>query len=280
MYHMSPLGFRATTFWLTIFTASLSAQSVSPSPEPPIPPAAAGRLIAVHPDSIEIKLNQKVTTIQLTPQTEIWRRGADLTSPAQLMLGENIVARYAKTAADGSPIATIVTASQEGDVVWVEPNHIVEKRVCGGRLIAVAGTSISVQSDDKKVCVLQITPETEIWHGQTFHDTTALRLGDTIDARASVIYPQEDLVADEVWDNITITEGVIVAVHHDRIVVNQYPGADRQSAYPRGHVTVMLDNQTEFVDCSRKDLKAGWEVRAIGVIISPKKFLASTVAHE
>ena len=66
--------------------------------------------------------------------------------------------------------------------------------------------------------------------------------------------------------NIDATEGVIVAIRPDRIIVNQYPGADRHSAYPRGRATTSSSmGNTNFVDGVRGDLKVGREIWATGL---------------
>jgi hypothetical protein len=172
----------------------------------------------------------------------------------------------------------MVAAVETGDSVRLEPHHIVEYRVCGGYLAAVTKDTLSVTSDDG-VCVMRVNAGTEIWRGEIFHDTNALKLGDVVDARVTVAYPSGELTAEEVWANITITEGTIVSVRPDRIVVNQYRGADKHSAYARGHVTVLFDARTNF-DFDGGKLKTGGTVRAVGLDLGHDMFRATMIVLE
>ena len=79
-----------------------------------------------------------------------------------------------------------------------------------------------------------------------------------------VHYPDEHLTGEEIWANLTATEGVIRKVLPDRIIVNQYHRPDKHSAYPRGRATVMLYAHTHYVDGARADRKAGRSIRAGG----------------
>jgi hypothetical protein len=237
-------------------------------------------LIGVQPDAITVKLNRTVRVIHLAPDTEIWRRGVDLESAAKLVLGEQIFPACQQTAADGLPVATLIAAAQADDAIYLEPRNVHEIRVCGGALVAVTPDTVTARTDDGKACVMQVTPETVIWRGEIFHGTTSLHLGDDIVSRCVVHYPDEKLTAEEIWANITTTEGVILKVLPDRIIVNQYPGADKHSAYPRGHATILLDARTRFRDSTREDLKAGRSIRAEGLEIGKHgsaKFLASGI---
>jgi hypothetical protein len=87
------------------------------------------------------------------------------------------------------------------------------------------------------------------------------------------------LVAEEVFANITITEGTIVSIRSDRIVVDQYPGADKHSAYSRGHITVLFDRRTEF-NLDGHEFKKGSDVRAIGLDLGHNTFRATTIFVE
>ena len=246
-----------------------------------VPECVGGKLISTQPDAITVKLNQTVRVIHITPDTELLPRGVDLDSPAKLVLGEQVYPVCKQIAADGRPIAILVAAAElEGDAMYLEPHHVHEVRSCGGGLVKVTPETVTTRTDDGKIYSMHVTPETVVWRGEVYHDTAPLRLGDDITARCVVHYPDEQLTAEEIWANVTATEGVILKVLPDRIIVNQYPGADKHSAYPRGHATVILDAHTHFDNCTRKDLKIGVSIRAQGLEIGKhgsSRFVASVI---
>ena len=128
---------------------------------------------------------------------------------------------------------------------------------------------LSVRNEDG-ICVIHLNPGAEIWRRETYHDTSALKPGDDVIARVTVAYPSGDLFADEVDANITITEGKIVSVRPDRIVVR-----DWHLPYLHGHVTVLLDRRTVF-DLDGRELKKGAMVRAIGLDLGHNTFRATS----
>jgi hypothetical protein len=219
-------------------------------------------------------MNQTTRTIRVTPDTEIWRRGMDLDSATKLVPGDEIYPWCETTAADGTGIAMLVVAAQTDDAVELVPHHVREIRVCGGELVSATRTNVTVRSDHHKTCVMNVTPETTIWRGETYHDTTPLRRGDDIVARCFVHYPEESLIADDIEANITAAEGKIAKVLPDRIVIDQGEPKVR-SAYPRGRVTVLIDSRTQFFDCTRADLQLGRHVRAQGLELGRKTFRAA-----
>jgi hypothetical protein len=256
------------TLLFYIFLSSLFAQ-----PEVPGDQCLGGALIAIQQDSITTKFNEKIITMHLAPGVEIWRRGVDLPNTQRLVLGDEI---YVQCTRPG--VASIVAAVEKGDSVELVPHHIVESRYCGGYLVAVTKDTLSV-NNDYGICVIHLKAGAEIWRGEVFHDTSALKLGDVIDASATVVYPSQELIADEVLANLTITEGTVVSVRPDRIVVDQYPGADKHSAYARGHVTVLYDRRTEF-DVDLGQLKKGANVRAVGLDLGHNTFRATPIVVE
>ena len=164
--------------------------------------------------------------------------------------------------------------------MYLEPHHVREIRSCGGGLIAAAPDPVTTRSDCGKTFVIHANPSTIIWRGEIFHATSVLRRGDDITASGMVHYPDEHLTGEEIWANLKATEGVIRKVLPDRIIVDQYPGAEKHSAYPRGRATVMLDAHTRYVDGARADRKAGRSIRAVGLEIGKhgtSRFLASTI---
>jgi hypothetical protein len=237
-----------------------------------------GALVAIQQNSITLKFNEKVTTMPIAPDAEIWRRGADVESIHQLVLGDDIYLRCTRAVGNGAVMASVVAAVEKGSSVYLEPHHLKEYSVCGGHLVAIEKDTLSVKNDDG-ICVMRIDADTKIWRGEILHDTSGLKIGDVVDARITIGYPNGELTAEEVWVNITITEGTIVAVRSDRIVVNQYPGADKHSAYPRGHVTVLFDARTSF-DLDEGKLEKGVTVRAVGLDLGRDMFRAATIVVE
>jgi len=253
------------------FVTSLSAQ-----PEVPGDQCLGGTLMSIQKDSITMKFNPKIITMRVAPDAEIWRRGVDLESIHQLVPGDEIYLQCTR-AANGSVVASVVAAAEKDDGIDLVPHHIVEVRVCSGYLVAISKDKLSVRNDNG-VCVIHLKAGAEIWRGETFHDTSALKLGDVVDARVTVTYPSGELVAEEVFADITITEGTIVSIRSDRIIVNQYPGAGK-SAYPRGHVTVLFDRRTQF-DLDGHEFKKGSDVRAIGLDLGHNTFRATSIVIE
>jgi hypothetical protein len=245
---------------------SLAAQSEVPRDQ-----CLGGWLVAIQQDSIALKFNDKITTMRLAPDAEIWRRGVDLDSIHQLVVGDNIYLKCARAADSGAVVASVVAAVEKDDGVLLVPHHVAEIRVCVGRLVAIGQDTLSAKNDDG-ICVIHLKPDTKIWRGEVFHDTSALKLGDQVAARVTVSYPSGELTADEEVDaNIAKTEGTIVSVGSDRIVVKE----DRV----RGHVTVLFDARTAF-DLDEGNLKKGATVLAVGLDLGHDTFRASSIIVE
>jgi hypothetical protein len=253
---------------------SLAGQSEVPREQ-----CLGGWLVAIQQDSISLKFNEKITTMRLAPNAEIWRRGADLESIHQLVEGDDIYLRCTRAAGGGAVVASMVAAVEKGDTVRMAPHHVAEIRVCGGYLVAVAKDTLSVKGDDG-ICVMRVKADTEIWRGEILHDTTGLKLGDAVVARVTVEYASGELTAEEVIANIAVAEGTIVVVRSDRIVVNRYPGSgDEHSALPRARVTVLFDTRTAF-DLDGYQLKKGATVRAVGLDLGHDTLHASMIVIE
>jgi hypothetical protein len=247
-----------------IFAGCLAALSEVPPDQ-----CLGGWVVSVQPNSLTLKFNDKITTIHLAPGAEIWRRGRNLDNLQQFVVGDEIYTRCIR-AADGSVVASIVAAVEEGDAVALEPHHIAERTVCIGRLIAIAKDSLTLQNDEGR-CTALIPADTEIWRGETFHDTSALRLGDDVGIRCTVSYPGRILTAETVEANVDKAEGAVVEVLADRILVKE----DRVP----GRTTVLLDGRTKF-DPSREAVQPGVTVMAIGLHIRPHSLRATTLMVE
>jgi hypothetical protein len=247
---------------------SLAGQSPAPGAEVPGDQCLGGDLVAIQQDSIALKFNEKITVMRVAPDAEIWRRGADLENIRQLVVGDNVYLACTRSLEDGAVMASLVAAVQKGDGVDMVPQKVAELRPCGGILAAIAKDTISVKGDGG-MCVMRINANTEIWRGEVFHDTSGLKLGDEISARTTVEYPSGELIAEEVDANIAITEGTIVAVRSDRIVVREHSG----------RVTVLFDARTNF-DLDGGELKKGTTVRAVGLDLGHDTLRASTIVLE
>jgi hypothetical protein len=241
------------------FLGSLAAQSEVPRDQ-----CLGGSLVAIQQSSITLKFNEKIMTMRLAPDAEVWRRGVDLDSIHQLVVGDEIYLKCTRAV-----VASVVAAVEEGDVLNLVAHHIVEYRVCAGHLVAAKDT-LSVKNDGG-ICVVRVNADTKIWRGEIFHETSALKLGDDVCARAIVGYPSGELTAEEVDANVAKAEGTIVSVRPDRIVVEE----DRV----RRHVTVRFDPRTTF-DLDEGILKKGATVLAVGLDLGHNSFRASTVIVE
>lgn len=243
------------------------------------PRCLGGWLVSAQADSITLKFNDEITTYRITPETELWRRGVDLKSTSEFVPGDEISVRCAKTAApDGSPVATMAGAAMKDGSLEMEPHNIQEIRVCIGKLIDIQPSALTLKNEDG-VCVAQAPPGADIWRGKIYHDTSALKIGDEVAVRVKVSYPSGDLIADgEVSANVTKTEGSIISVAKDFIVVEEFPSAsEEENGAPKLQVTVLIDGDTEFVQGSAADLKKGVELMAIGLDLGPTQFRATRI---
>lgn len=237
------------------FTSTAAAQTAN-SHE-----CLADSLLSTQANSITTRFNDKVVTFRVTPATEIWRRGVDLESPLQLVPGDHIYVKCAGTpAADGSPIATLIAAPQAGNGVDMEPHRITETTVCMGRLADIGADTLTLKND-KGSCAVRITPATRIWRGQIYPDTSALKIGDQVGSRCVIAYPSGELIAESVEANVAKTEGKIVSVRPDRIVVQEFRW--------RHQITVLIDSRTKCDDCAAADLKKGVDILATGLALAP-----------
>jgi hypothetical protein len=244
-----------------------------------VPPdqCLGGTLLSAQANSITTKFNQKIITMPIAPGTEIWRGGTDIQSAQQLVPGDILNVRCTQ-GADGRVMASLIVAGTKDQHFKIEPHHIVEIRVCVGRLIAIAKDTLSVKNDEG-TCVVHINAETTIWRGETFHDTGALKLGDDISARATVDYSSGELRADYVDANVDHWEGVITKVLKDGV----YLKFDRPI---KGTGKVIFDASTDFRscafedlkrDCTPNDLKVGHSLDIIGLLLRERELCATKV---
>jgi uncharacterized protein DUF5666 len=242
------------------FVGTLAAQ-----PDVPTERCLPGTLLSIQPDSITLKFNERITTFRLAPDAEIWRRGTDVASLKQLVVGDDV---YLKCSQSGEEVvASVVAAVEAGGQVDMEPHHLKEIAVCMGHLVAITKDTLSMKND-AGVCVVHIPPGIEIWRGEIYHDTSALKLGDEVGARATIGYPDRELTAESVEANVAKAEGKIVSVASDRIVVKD-----------RGRVTVLFDSRTAL-DLDQGELKKGAYVLAIGLDLGHNSFRATSIAVE
>jgi len=253
-----------------VFVGSLAAQSEVPTDQ-----CLGGWLVSNQQDSVTLKFNEKIITTRLAPDAEIWRRGADVDSVHQLVLGDEIYLKCTRDT-DSAVIASVVAAVEEGHVVDMEPHHLKDITVCGGHLVAFTKDTLSVKND-KGVCVIHLTADATIWRGEIFHDTSALKLGDEVMARVVVGYPDREMTAEEVEANVTKAEGKIVSLRSGRIVVKQC--SEKHTSCPGGQMTVLLDSRTAL-DLDQGKLEKGVTVMAIGLDLGHNTFRATSIVVE
>lgn len=252
------------------FVGVLAAQSKVPTEQ-----CLPGTLISIQPDSITLKFNEKITTMRLAADAEIWRRGTDVESIQQLVVGDDIYLRCAREGSD-TVVASVVAAVEKGSQVDMEPHHLKEIAVCLGHLVAVTKDTIWVRNDDG-VCVVHIPPDLGIWRGEIYHDTSVLKLGDEVGARATIGYPDRELTAEMVEANIAKAEGTLVSLRSDRMVVKQC--SERHTSCPGGQMTVLFDSRTAL-DLDQGKLKKGATVLTIGLDLGHNTFRATSIVVE
>ena len=229
----------------------------------PIPPdqCLGGSLIAIQPDSVTAKFNDKITTYRFAPDAEIWSRGADVRGPMHLTIGDQVYIRCARTEANGPVLITVLVAVEQEDAVSLEPHHIRAISVCIGKLVTRTPDTLSVQNE-KGVCVIHTTERTTYWRGGVSHDPGTLKTGDEVSARVIVGYPGRVLTADgEVEANVAKAEGRIVALDSRSMVIESDRWQERR--------TVLLDAHAEFVQGDRSGLKQGGQAMVIGLDLRP-----------
>jgi hypothetical protein len=250
---------------ILLLTAALQAQTQVPRDQ-----CLGGTLLSAQPNSVTLKFNAKTTTYPLAPNAEIWRRGVDLASPLDLVAGEEIYLECTRETGLGSGpvLANIVAAVEKNEDVLLQPHHIVETGVCGGRLLTATKETLTLRND-QGTCLLHTGPGTHIWRGETVPDPTALQPGDDVIARYTVTYPDRLLTAEEIEANVAKAEGRVTSVRPDRILIKD----------GRHSVTALLDTHTVF-DPNSEAVHKGATVLAIGLDLGHNTFRATTVTVE
>jgi hypothetical protein len=244
-----------------------------------VPPdqCLGGTLLSAQANSITTKFNQKIITMPIAPGAEIWRRGADIRGAEQLVPGDTINLRCTP-GPGGRVMASLIVAGTNDQHFEIEPHNIVEIRVCVGRLIAIGKDTLSVEND-QGICVVHINAGTTIWRGETFHDTSTLKVGDHVGARARVDYSSGELMAEFVDANVGHWEGVITKVLKDTIYI-------KFDKPVKGTGKVIFDAGTDFRscafenlkrDCTPNDLKVGHSLEVIGLLLGEQELRATKV---
>jgi hypothetical protein len=229
--------------------ANLAAQAEVTGDQCPL----GGRLTAIQSQSITVTLNDKITIIPIAPGAEIWRRGADLDSIDQLVIGDQIFLKCTRPGEDSPVMAPVVAAPEQGDGVQLVPHHITAFSACLGRLIAIGQDTLSVKNDDG-ICVLHTNAQTTFWRGETYPDASAFKLGDEVGAGVTVGYPGRILTARYVEANVAKVEGAVVAAKSDRIVVKDFRSNEK--------VRVLRDARI------RIEQGSGWPVKGAEVMVT------------
>jgi hypothetical protein len=93
-----------------------------------------------------------------------------------------------------------------------------------------------------------------------------------IGASATVVFPNEELIATEISANKITTEGVIVSVRSGRAIIRQVPGTGPYSFIPHGSIAALIDSRTTFEGGVAQDLKEGVSVVAEGLGLGYRKW--------
>jgi hypothetical protein len=144
------------------------------APANPDQKTISGTLSTIGPNTLSLDESQN-HDYPYHAATEIWRRGQDRASAAQLVADESLYAAYTETAKDGLPITS---ATERSDSIALVPHYIVEYRGCGGLAQTILGDVISVKNG-AGLCGLHVNAKTDIWR-----DASAVRLGDDAVSRA------------------------------------------------------------------------------------------------
>jgi hypothetical protein len=121
---------------------------------------------------------------------------------------------------------------------------------------------------------LHTDDHTAIWKGKIFHDLSALKSGDDVLAKCRK-NSAGNLIAIEIWDNITNFYGVITKVDGDSFEVFTNPNADPKSAYKKERKVVVVDAETVFQSSAKEDLKVGRGVHVVGLDLKDGKVSAT-----
>ncbi len=136
-----------------------------------------------------------------------------------------------------------------------------------GLVAAVHGNSLTVKNDDG-IKVYRVDDKTEITRGGAV-GLNQVRVGDDV----MLWCAGDGSIATDILVNFTHWEGTITAIYARRFVMY---GKGRVGEAP-GHVSVLLDGNTNFYRSTLKDLKVGRDAEVTGSIMAPKQVLATSV---
>jgi Domain of unknown function (DUF5666) len=136
-----------------------------------------------------------------------------------------------------------------------------------GIVAAVHGNALTIKNDDGTK-VYQVNQQTEIIRGSKV-SLNKLRVGDDV----MLWCAGDGGIATSILVNFTRWGGTITAIYPHSFAMF---GKGRVGEAP-GHVTVLLDGDTNYVQSTLKDLKVGRDVEVSGSIIGPKRVQATAV---
>jgi len=116
--------------------------------------------------------------------------------------------------------------------------------------------------------VYQVNQQTEITRGITV-SLSKVRVGDDV----MLWCAGDGSLATDILVNFTHWGGTIIAIYPHRFVMF---GKGRVGEAP-GHVTVLLDGDTNYDESTLKDLRVGRYVEVSGSILAPKRVQAAAV---
>jgi len=113
-----------------------------------------------------------------------------------------------------------------------------------------------------------VNDKTEITRGGTV-SLSKLRVGDDV----MLWCAGNGSLATDILVNFTHWEGTVTAIYPHRFIM---VGKGRVGEAP-GHVTVLLDGNSNFYRSTSKDLKVGRDAEVTGSILAPNQVLATSV---
>lgn len=145
----------------------------------------------------------------------------------------------------------------------------------GGTVESISGNVVYINTGSW-LAALHTDSHTEIWKGKILHELSPLKTGDDIVARCRK-NSAGNLIAVEIWDNITNFYAVITKVDVDSFEVLTNPNADPQSAYKKERKVVAVDADTVFQASAKQDLRPGRGVQIVGLDMKSGEVMATRV---
>jgi hypothetical protein len=164
---------------------------------------------------------------------------------------------------------TLVLALVTGSVpsLFGQSSGVARPCVDVGLVAAVHRKSLTIKNDDGTK-VYQLDDRTEITRGGNV-SLSKVRVGDDV----MLWCAGDGSIATNILVNFTHWEGTVTEIYPHSFVMY---GKGRVGEAP-GHVTVLINGNTNFVQSAFKELKVGRGVEVSGSIMAPKRVQATAV---